>query len=40
MPAAEPAAATATATVGSKPTTPLGRPIQPRGRQQRGKKRK
>ncbi len=28
------------ATVGSKPTTPLGRPIQPRGRQQRGKKRK
>jgi preprotein translocase subunit SecF len=27
-------------TVGSKPTTPLGRPIQPRGRQQRGKKRK
>jgi preprotein translocase subunit SecF len=28
------------ATVGSKPTTPLGRPIQPRGRQQRGRKRK
>jgi preprotein translocase subunit SecF len=27
-------------TVGSKPTTPLGRQIQPRARQQRGKKRK
>jgi preprotein translocase subunit SecF len=27
-------------TVGSKPTTPLGRPIQPRARQQRGKKRR
>jgi preprotein translocase subunit SecF len=27
-------------TVGSKPTSPLGRPIQPRARQQRGKKRK
>jgi preprotein translocase subunit SecF len=27
-------------TVGSKPTTPLGRPIQPRARQQRGRKRK
>jgi len=26
--------------VGTKPTTPLGRPIQPRARQQRGKKRK
>ena len=49
-PAAAPARATAPAdtapppvepaTVGSKPTTPLGRPIQPRGRQQRGKKRK
>jgi hypothetical protein len=23
-----------------KPTTPLGRPIQPRGRQQRGRKRR
>jgi preprotein translocase subunit SecF len=28
------------ATVGSKPTTPLGRSIQPRARQQRGRKRK
>jgi preprotein translocase subunit SecF len=28
------------ATVGSKPTTPLGRTIQPRARQQRGRKRK
>jgi preprotein translocase subunit SecF len=27
-------------TVGSKPTTPLGRPIQPRARQQRGRKRR
>ena len=28
------------ATVGSKPTTPLGRTIQPRARQQRGRKRR
>jgi preprotein translocase subunit SecF len=28
------------ATVGSKPTSPLGRPIQPRARQQRGRKRR
>jgi preprotein translocase subunit SecF len=38
--AADPGDRAEPATVGSKPTTPLGRSIQPRARQQRGRKRK